>query len=38
MNLFFKSESIGFIAVPYWGLQTKTQLMTWKILLKIFYP
>lgn len=28
MNLFFKSESIGYIAVPYWGLQTKIQLMT----------
>jgi len=28
MNLSFNKESIGYIAVPYWGLQTKIQLMT----------
>lgn len=28
MNLFFNQESIGYIAVPYWGVHTKIQLMT----------
>lgn len=28
MNLYFNNESIGYIAVPYWGIQFKNRLMT----------